>query len=208
MSTFAFMSLLDVMLKLLIIYLLIIIPFDRLKIYALLVFFVGIINRIVYTLYCRKYFSEVKVAPEIDKNLLKELLTFSSWVIGGNMAWIANTHGVNLLLNFFFGPVVNAARAIALQVQGVVSQFVTNFQTAINPQITKTYAREDFKRMHNLIIWSSKFSYYLLLAMGLPLIIERDFILELWLVEVPNYTSIFLLLVLVSALLKTFSTNL
>lgn len=208
MSTFAFMSLLDVMLKLLIIYLLIIIPFDRLKIYALLVFFVGIINRIVYTLYCRKYFSEVKVAPEIDKNLLKELLTFSSWVIGGNMAWIANTHGVNLLLNFFFGPVVNAARAIALQVQGVVSQFVTNFQTAINPQITKTYAREDFKRMHNLIIWSSKFSYYLLLAMGLPLIIERDFILELWLVEVPNYTSIFLLLVLVSALLKTFSNPL
>ena len=205
MSTFAVMSLLDVIFKLLTVYLLIVIPYDRLKVYAILILFVGIINRIIYTLYCRRHFEETKVTPQMSKPQLKELLTFSTWVIGGNMAWIANTHGVNLLLNFFFGPVVNAARAIAMQVQGTVSQFVTNFQTAVNPQITKTYAREDYSRMHSLIVWSSKFSYYLLLILCLPLIFERDFILKLWLGEVPNYTASFMCLILVSAMLKTFS---
>ncbi len=205
MSTFAYVSLFDAAYKLVIIYLLKVIPFDSLKVYALLILLLGIIERIIYTIYCRKRFEESKVSPKMEKTQMKEMLSFTSWVIGGNMAWIVNTHGVNLMLNFFFGPVVNAARAIAVQVQGVISQFVTNFQTAVNPQITKTYAREDLERMHNLIVWSSKFSFFLLLVLCLPLIFERDFILELWLVKVPDYTSQFLLLVLVSALLKTFS---
>lgn len=205
MATFAYVSMFDAVYKLLIIFILKAIPFDSLKVYAILLLLLVIIERIIYTLYCRKYFEESKVAPKINKAQMKEMLGFTSLVIGGNMAWIANTQGVNLLLNFFFGPVVNAARAIALQVQGVVSQFITNFQTAVNPQITKTYARGDLIRMHNLIVWSSKFSYFLLLVLCLPIIFERDFILGLWLVAVPEYTSVFLLLVLVSALLKTFS---
>lgn len=205
MATFAYVSMFGAVYKLLIIFILKAIPFDSLKVYAILLLLLVIIERIIYTLYCRKYFEESKVSPKINKAQMKEMLGFTSWVIGGNMAWIANTQGVNLLLNFFFGPVVNAARAIALQVQGVVSQFITNFQTAVNPQITKTYARGDYSRMHNLIVWSSKFSYFLLLVLCLPIIFERDFILGLWLVTVPEYTSVFLLLVLVSALLKTFS---
>lgn len=208
MSAFAYVSLFEATYKLLIIFLLKVIPFDKLKTYAILVLLLGIIIRIIYTTYCRRHFEESQVPPKLEKKQMRELLTFSSWVIGGNIAWIANTHGVNLLLNFFFGPTVNAARAIAIQVQGVVSQFVTNFQTAINPQITKTYAREDFCRLHNLIIWSSKFSYFLLLILCLPLIYERKFILNLWLVNVPNYTESFLVLVLFSALLKTFSNPL
>lgn len=205
MSTFAYISFLDAIYKLVIIYLLKVIPFDSLKVYATLVFILGIVKRIIYTVYCRKHFEEARVAPKFQKTQIKELLTFSTWVIGGNLAWIANTHGVNLLLNLFFGPIVNAARAIALQVQGVVSQFVTNFQTAVNPQITKTYAQKDFNRMHNLIVWSSKFSYYLLLVFCLPLIFERDFVLNLWLETVPDNTSGFLFIVLISALLKPFS---
>ena len=205
MSVFAYISLFEACYKLLIIYLLDVIPFDSLKVYAILICIIGFIIQLFYTTYCRKHFVEARVAPHIDRTQISELLTFSTWVIGGNIAWVANTHGVNLLLNFFFGPVVNTARAISLQVQGVVSQFVTNFQTAINPQITKTYAQGDYTRMHNLIIWSSKFSYYLLLVLCLPIIFERDLILRLWLVTVPENTSIFLLLVLISALLKTFS---
>lgn len=205
MTTFAFVSIFDATYKLVIIYLLKVIPFDSLKVYAILILLLGIIERIIYTIYCRKRFEETKVSPKMERPQMKEMLSFTSWVIGGNIAWIANTHGVNLMLNFFFGPVVNAARAIAVQVQGVVSQFVTNFQTAVNPQITKTYARGNLDRMHNLIVWNSKFSFFLLLVLCLPIIFERDYILELWLFKVPDYTSLFLLLVLVSALLKTFS---
>lgn len=205
MSAFAYMSMFDVIYKLLIVYLLKIIPYDRLIVYSTFFFFAGIINRYIYAIYCKKRFEEVNVKPKIDKTQFKEIFTFSAWVIGGNLAWVANTHGLNLLLNIFGGPIVNAARSIALQVQGVISQFVTNFQTAVNPQITKTYARNELIRMHNLIIWSSKFSFYLLLILCLPIIFDTFFVLKIWLVTVPDYTNAFLKLVLISSLLKTFS---
>lgn len=205
MSAFAFMSLFDVTYKLLILYILRAIPYDRLIVYSTFFFLAGIINRIIYAVYCRRHFEESRTKLRFDKKQFKEIFTFSSWVIGGNLAWIANTHGLNLMLNIFGGPVVNAARGVALQVQGVVTQFVTNFQTALNPQITKTYARGELNRMHNLITWSSKFSYFLLFVLSLPFLFVTYFVLDLWLVEVPTYTESFLRLVFISVLLKTFS---
>lgn len=205
MSAFAYISLIDVFYKLFIIYLLNIIPYDNLIVYATFYFVAGIINFFIYFFYCRKRFIEVRVKARIDKEQFQEIFSFSAWVIGGNFAWVANNHGLNLMLNIFGGPVVNAARAVALQVQGVTSQFVTNFQSAVNPQITKTYAREEYQRMHNLIVWSSKFSFFLLLILCLPVISKSFFILDLWLVDVPEYTEFFLKLVLVLALLKTLS---
>ena len=205
MSAFAFMSLFDVTYKLLILYILRVIPYDRLIVYSSFYFLAGIINRTIYVTYCKRRFEEVKAGLHFDKTQFKEIFTFSSWVIGGNLAWVANNHGLNLMLNIFGGPVVNAARGVALQVQGVVTQFVTNFQTALNPQITKTYARGELDRMHNLITWSSKFSFFLLFVLSLPFMFVTYFVLDLWLEEVPTYTESFLRLVFVSVLLKTFS---
>ena len=174
-------------------------------VYSTFFFLAGIINRTIYAAYCKRHFEEVRAKLHFDKAQFKEIFSFSAWVIGGNLAWIANTHGLNLMLNIFGGPVVNAARGVALQVQGVVTQFVTNFQTALNPQITKTYARGDFNRMHNLITWSSKFSYFLLFVLSLPFMFTTYFVLDLWLDEVPTYTESFLKLVFIWVLLKTFS---
>ena len=208
MSAFAFMSLFDVTYKLLILYILRVIPYDRLIVYSTFFFLAGILNRTIYAAYCNKRFEEVRGRPRIDKGQFKEILTFSGWVLGGNIAWIGYTHGLNLLLNVFFGPAVNAARSIALQVQGVISQFVTNFQTAMNPQLTKSYAAENFERMHQLLHFGTKFSFFLLLLLSLPVFIEAPLILNWWLVEVPDHTVSFLRIILAYALLTTISNPL
>ena len=140
MSAFAYISLIDVILKLLICFLLQVIPYDKLIVYASLFFCIEIIDRLIYAIYCNRHFEEVRVKAKIDRKQFKEILSMSGWSLSGNLFWVLNTQGVNLILNVFFGPVVNAARGIAIQVQGVLGQFVSNFQTAINPQITKTYA--------------------------------------------------------------------
>ena len=151
MSAFAYISLIDVILKLLICFLLQVIPYDKLIVYASLFFCIEIIDRLIYAIYCNRHFEEVRVKAKIDRKQFKEILSMSGWSLSGNLFWVLNTQGVNLILNVFFGPVVNAARGIAIQVQGVLGQFVSNFQTAINPQITKTYASKDYERMHSLL---------------------------------------------------------
>ena len=137
MSAFAYISLLDAVLKLLICYLLVVIPIDKLIVYSTLIFLVGVLDRVIYAIYCKKKFEEVKAKPRICREQFRAILVMSGWSLGGNLAWVLNTQGVTLVLNMFFGPVVNAARGIAQQVQGVMQQFVTNFQTAINPQLFK-----------------------------------------------------------------------
>ena len=159
MSAFAYISLIDVISKLLICYHLQVIPYDKLIVYASLFFCIEIIDRLIYAIYCNRHFEEVRVKAKIDRKQFKEILSMSGWSLSGNLFWVLNTQGVNLILNVFFGPVVNAARGIAIQVQGVLGQFVSNFQTAINPQITKTYASKDYERMHSLLHLSSKFSF-------------------------------------------------
>ena len=196
MSAFAYISILEVVLKLLIVCLLMIGDVDKLILYAILMLAVQVAIRFTYNIYCRRHFEETAYRFEFDRPLFKEMLSFSGWNLWGNMASVAFTQGLNILLNIFFGPAVNAARGVAVQVQQAVHQFSMNFQTAINPQITKSYAVQDIEYMHSLIFRSSRFTFFLLLCICLPVFMEADFLLGLWLKEVPEYTAVFLRIIL------------
>lgn len=201
MSAFAYISVLEVVLKLAIVYMLHIGHFDKLKLYAILFFCVQFSVRLIYGRYCGKHFKESKLKMINDKKLFREMVSFAGWNLWGNCANVAFTQGVNILLNMFFGPVVNAARGIAVQVQSAISQFSSNFQMALNPQITKSYAIGDYDYMHNLIFKSSKFTFYLLLIISMPVMLETKILLSVWLKEVPEYTVPFLRLILCTTII-------
>ncbi len=203
MGTFAYISILDVILKLGVAYTLYIVNIDKLIAYSSLVLAVQCLMTSVYVAYCWKHFDESRLRCLWDVGLLKEMGAFAGWNMWGNVAYILFTQGINILLNMFFGPVVNAARGVAVQVQGVIMQFSGNFQTAINPQITKTYSQNDLTNMHRLIFRSSKFTFFLLLCLSLPVILEADVILGLWLKTVPEYSAIFLRLMLCVAIMDS-----
>lgn len=205
MSAFAYISIADAVLKLLIVYLLLIIPYDKLIAYAILYFCIQAFDRIVYGIYCSRHFEETRTRPAYDGKLFKEIFAFAGWTMNGNLAVIGYTQGLNILLNIFFGPAVNAARGIAVQVQGVCQQFCGNFQMALNPQLTKSYAQGDLENMHRLLVKSSKFSFYILFFIVLPLMFEAELVLKLWLGIVPEHTVNFLRLILIVGLLYTLS---
>lgn len=205
MSAFAYISIVDAVLKLLIVYLLVVVPYDKLIIYAVLLFVIQLFDQIVYIIYCSKHFDETHSRCCYDKKLFKEIFAFAGWTMNGNLAVMGYTQGLNILLNMFFGPVVNAARGIAVQVQGVCQQFCVNFQMALNPQLTKSYAKGDIISMHSLLIKSSKFSFYILYIIAVPLMFEANMVLKLWLGIVPEHTVSFLRLILVVGLLYTLS---
>lgn len=205
MSAFAYISIIDAILKLGTVYLLVIIPYDKLIIYSILYFGIQLFDRIVYGVYCRKHFEETQSKPNFDKKQFKEIFAFAGWTMNGNLAVIGYTQGLNILLNMFFGPVVNAARGIAVQVQNVARQFCGNFQMALNPQLTKSYAVGDYSRMQELLKVSSKFSFFLILLISLPIIIEAPFLLKWWLKTVPEHTVSFLRLVLCSSCIVALS---
>ena len=203
MSAFAYISVLEIILKLAIVYLLVVLPFDKLKVYAVLVLMVGLLIRYIYTRYCHKHFEESHYIHRIDKPLLKEMSSFAGWSFWGNLAGILYGQGLNMMLNIFFGPVVNAARGIATQIQGVVQQFVGNFQMALNPQITKTYASGELDKMHSLMFRSARFSFMLLFFLSLPIMLETNYILTLWLGIVPENTVIFARIIIAISLIYT-----
>lgn len=205
MSAFAYISIIDAILKLLIAFLILFVSFDRLIVYSILFLCIQIFDRIVYGLYCTRYFEETKVKMTYDRNLFHEIFSFAGWTMIGNVAAMGSTQGLNMLLNIFFGPVVNAARGIAVQVQSACQQFCSNFQMALNPQLTKSYAQGDLEYMHKLLIRSSKFSFFILFIIVLPLILEADFVLKLWLGVVPEYTVTFVRLMLIISLMSTLS---
>lgn len=203
MSAFAYISMMDVVMKLVIVYMLVISPFDKLITYAALYLGVNLLDRFIYSIYCNRHFSEINFSLKIDKPLFKEMTSFAGWSMWGNMAWVLFTQGINMLLNMFFGPAVNAARGIAVQVQGVIQGFVSNVQIAVNPQITKSYAQNNFQRMHKLMFASSKFCFYLLFLIVLPLSFEAHFVLHIWLGIVPEHTVWFLRLIMFIMLTET-----
>lgn len=205
MSAFAYISIADALLKLLIVYLLVLIPYDKLIVYAILFFCVQAFDRIVYGIYCSRHFEETRTRPKYDRKQFKEIFVFAGWTMNGNLAVIGYTQGLNILLNIFFGPAVNAARGIAVQVQSVCQQFCGNFQIALNPQLTKSYAQGNLENMHRLLVRSSKFSFYILLLVVLPLMFEAELVLKVWLGIVPEHTVNFLRLMLVVGLLYTLS---
>lgn len=178
--------------------------FDKLIFYAISVLLINASNFIVGFIYCHNKFQEVRFVFYWDWRVFKEILKFVGWALVGNFSYMFYTQGINLLLNAFCGPAVNAARGIAVQVQGVVAQMANNVQTAINPQIIKSYSTDNLERMHLLICASSRFCYYLLFLIALPIMLETDYILHLWLEIVPEHAANFIRLTLVAVLLDAF----
>ena len=208
MSAFAYISILEAVLKLAIVFALVLSPFDRLIFYAFLILAVQLLIRLCYSHYCSRHFEESKYRHVWDKSLFKEMTGFAGWSMFGNLAGVLFGQGLNMLLNVFFGPVVNAARAVSVQVQSAIQQFVGNFQMALNPQITKTYAKGEMDEMHKLMFRSARFSFYLLFFLSLPVLFETNFILTVWLKTVPDNTVIFLRIMICTSLLYTLSNPL
>lgn len=205
MGVFAYISIFEAVMKLVIALALYLFHGDRLIMYGLMLLCVQVLVRIVYGIFCRRHFEEARYEFRFDRSLFCEILSFSGWNLWGSTASVAMTQGLNIMLNVFFGPMVNAARGIAAQVQSVVMQFASNFQTALNPQIIKSYASNELDYMHSLIFRSSRFSFCLLFCLSLPVFIETDMLLGLWLKEVPEHSSVFLRLILCVAIIQSVS---
>ena len=205
MGAFAYITVIDVVLKLLIVYLLQIGGFDKLILYAVLMFVVQLTIRFIYNIYCTRHFAESKYKLEWDKSLAKEMTGFAAWTLFGGFASIGFSQGINILLNMFFGPVVNAARAIAVQVDNAIQSFVNNFQTAVNPQIIKQYAANNMNEVYKLVFAGSRYSFYLLLFMAIPVFFEATTILNIWLDEVPDHTVNFLRITILVLLIGALS---
>lgn len=189
MTFYAYLSIVEGVLKLLIVYLLSLASFDRLVYYATLGVIVTIIINCAYYIYCRQSFSEIRFIKVRDRQLYKSLLSFSGWTIFGSIANLARSQGINIVINIFYGVVVNAAIGLANQVNAGINQFVSGFQQAFNPQITKTEASHDKARQTTLINATAKFSYLIILLFAVPILSNLDFILNFWLGQIPEYTK-------------------
>lgn len=209
MTVYAIISIIEVVLKLVLALLIISSPIDKLVFYGAGILFVTILSFIIRYVYCRRHFEEVVYERTFSKPLFKQMFAFVGWNFFGATAGMSVGQGLNFIINIFFGPAVNAARGIAFQVEGAVVQFVTNINTAVNPQIVKRYSIGDKESMYNLVFFASKLSFLLLLVISLPIIIDTPFILKLWLKEVPDYAAQFtrLILIYMLTLSVTYSVN-
>lgn len=207
MGIYAYTSIVDVTLKLLIVYLLSIGEWDKLKFYAVLLCAVTVGMALYYRFYCIRRFSETKYQLMLDKKIMKEVLGYSGWNLFANTSIALNNHGAVLLLNMFFSPGVVAGRAIANQVNMAAYHFITNFRTAANPQIVKRYAAKDYEGSKELLLSSTKYSYYLMLLLALPIFLVAETLLQLWLGQVPPYSVMFLRFAVVSSLFQVFDTS-
>ncbi|WP_370762302.1 lipopolysaccharide biosynthesis protein [Bacteroides clarus] len=192
MGAFAFFSITDVVMKLVICFALFVTSFDKLLVYSLLLLLAFVINFICIQVYCHRKFIEARLHLAWDKVMYKEMWGLAFWTISGNLAYAGYTQGITLLINLFFGPAMNAAAGIAFQATNIINQFSANFQIALNPQITKNYAQARYQEMHQLMFRSSKFSYFLMLLFAIPLFYESHFLLQLWLGNVPDHTVLFM----------------
>lgn len=197
MNFYAYVSLVEVIAKLLVVYLLYITTFDKLIFYSFLYTIVPLIVAFIYKIYCNRNFETTKYKRIWDKVAFKEMFSFSGWSLFGSLANLAAQQGLNILINIFYGVTVNAAAGIANQISTNVYGFISNFQTAFQPQIVKTYAAKEIDNFHRLIFQTSKFSYFMVLVLVLPILFTIDGILDIWLKEVPRYTAIFCRLILV-----------
>lgn len=202
MSAFAYISIIEVSFKLGIVYLLYISPIDKLVLYSILQAVVMLIICVIYCFYCIHNFSEARYHRVHDKELVKEMFGFAGWNFFTNGAYLFNTQGVNIAINMFFSVGINAARGIATQVQSAFMQFVDNFSTALNPQITKLYASGNINEMVSLVNRGARFTYLLSLIICLPILVETDYILQLWLTEVPPHTVAFVRLAIIGTMIE------
>lgn len=206
MSLFAYMGILDAVLKLVVAFALIASPFDKLILYTALLLAVSILVRFIYTIICNKQFEECRaVKIGLDRELFRGLFSFAGWNVFGAMASFCRGQGVNILFNLFGGPVVNAAFGVANQVNGAVASFVNNFTTALNPSIIKSYAATEKQYMMSLVYLGARFSYFLVLIFALPLILEAKYVTQLWLGQTPEYSVVFIQLMLIYSLIESLS---
>lgn len=208
MSAFAYISIFEAVAKLLIVYMLLWSPFDKLIFYAILMASVALIIRFIYGYYCKRHFAECTYHFIFDRELLKKMFGFAGWNFIGAASAVLRDQGGNIVINLFCGPAVNAARGIAFQVNTAVHGFVTNFMTALNPQITKSYASGDREYMMTLIFQGARLSFYMLLVLSLPILVNTHYILALWLKIVPEHTVLFVQLILLFGLSESISNPL
>lgn len=208
MSAFAYMTIFDATARLAIAFATDYCNGDKLIVYSALCLIPPTTSLIIYWRYCTKKFKTCKYHYVWDNKMFKEIFAFAGWSFMGSLAGVAKNQGVNLIINIFHGPIVNAARGIAMQVNSVVTHFITNFTMALNPQITKGYASGDLTRMHKLVFVGARFSYYLFLTITIPLLFETNYVLTIWLKEVPDYTVVFTRLVLILTLCEIVSNTL
>lgn len=204
MGIYAYVGLVEVILKLAVVYAITYSPIDKLIFYAISLFILQVTVMMIYRFYCIRSYNECHFKLYKDKQLSKEMLQYASYDLIGNASVMAQGQGLNIILNMFAGPIANAARAIAFQIQGAVTQFSNNFITAVRPQIIKYYAQNDIENMMKLVKQSSIFTYILMLMIILPISLEIKKILQLWLVKFPDYTIPFTILVLITSLLNAF----
>ena len=203
MDVYAYVGIVEVTFKLLLVFLLLYVPFaDNLIAYAIILAIWSIGLQIWYRYYCYRRFSETHLMIVKDKAIYKSMLSYSLWDFVGQFCATGNSQGLNILINMFFGVTVNAARTIAFQVENAITQFSNNFMTSVNPQIVKNYACGNMDRFFQLIYEAGRYSYYLLFMVSLPIFLEADYILQLWLVEVPEYTSLFLRFIIAITLVR------
>lgn len=196
MGVYAYVEILNVTLKLLIVFLLTIVDFDKLKMYAVLVLMVSMIIMIVYRIYCMRNFSESHFRFVWRKDILKPILSFTGWDFYGNMCVTARVQGSNFLINNFFGVVVNASSSIATTVNGIISGFASNIITAFRPRIIKSYSQRNWNEMQSMIDNAIKFSTLFLVMLSIPFLFETSYIIQLWLGQVPQYVESFIRLTL------------
>lgn len=198
MDIYAYVEILNVTLKLLVVYLLVIGSFDKLILYGFLILCVSTLIAGIYIIYTFRHFSECSFRPIWEKRIMLPILSFSGWDLYGNLSVTATGQGTNILLNTFIGPVINAANGIAMQVQGAVMALASNLIMAVRPQIVKNYAAGNIDYMRTLMLNASKFTCLLLSCVTIPLVIEMPFVLNIWLKEVPQYTVAFCQLTLIT----------
>ncbi len=207
MSAFAYISIFEVLMKLLIVYALYISPVDKLISYAILLMILSVVIRFIYGNYCSRHFEECKYRFTYDKSLLKEMSSFAGWNFLGSGAYILNTQGINILINMFFGVTLNAARGVANQVDHAIMQLVQNFMTALKPQITKNIASNNFEYVEDLVCRGAKFGYFLMLFFFVPIYVEAPQILTVWLKLVPDYAISFVRLAMIASMVDLLGTT-
>lgn len=205
MSAFAYISIFEVVAKLGCIYALYIIAYDSLIIYAIFMMLVAILLRMIYGIYCNRNFPLCRYTFSLDKQIFREMLGFSGWNFIGSIATNLNGHGINILINLFFGVTLNATRGVAGQVYHAINTFVNNFLMAVTPQITKSYAAKDFSYINRIIIAGTKYSFFLLFVISLPVCLNTKYILSVWLKEVPEFAAEFVRLGIIFSMCQTLS---
>lgn len=202
MGVYAYASIADAMLKLTAVYVLTIIPFDKMKVYAMLTFVATLLMTLFYAIYCKFRFAECSCHFFYDRRRLREMFSFAGWNVLGSIANIMRSQGINIVLNIFFNPAVNAARGIAFHVNSAIGSFSNNFYTAVRPQIIKTYAVQQYEKMFDIIFYSSRLAYYLLFLISLPVLLLTDELLRYWLVTPPPLSVLFVQLTIINSLLE------